>query len=48
MSGLTGIPLREIIREVWAFIGILIAALVLMILVPDVVLWLPRYFGYNG
>ena len=48
MSGLTGIPLRDIIREIWAFIAILIAALVLMILVPDVVLWLPRQFGYLG
>jgi TRAP-type transport system large permease protein len=48
MSGLTGIPLREIIREIWAFVGILIAALILMILVPDVVLWLPRLFGYQG
>jgi tripartite ATP-independent transporter DctM subunit len=48
MSGLTGISLRDIIREIWAFIGILIAALLLMIFLPDVVLWLPRYFGYNG
>jgi tripartite ATP-independent transporter DctM subunit len=48
MSGLTGIALRDIIREIWAFIGILIAALMLMIVLPDVVLWLPRYFGYNG
>jgi len=48
MSGLTGISLRDIIREIWAFIAVLIAALLLMILVPDLVLWLPRYFGYNG
>ncbi len=48
MSGLTGIPLREIIREVWAFIGILVAALLLMIFVPETVLWLPRLFGYKG
>ena len=48
MSGLTGIPLRDIIREIWAFIAILILVLLLMILVPDVVLWLPRQFGYSG
>jgi tripartite ATP-independent transporter DctM subunit len=48
MSGLTGIPLRDIIREIWGFIAILVAALLLMILVPDIVLWLPRYFGYKG
>ena len=48
MSGLTGIPLRDIIREIWSFIGILVAALLLMIFVPEVVLWLPRFFGYKG
>lgn len=48
MSGLTGIPLRDIIREIWAFIAILVAALLLMILVPDLVLWIPKYFGYKG
>ncbi len=48
INAVTGIPLKEIIREVWAFLGILIAALIFMILVPDVVLWLPRVFGYQG
>jgi tripartite ATP-independent transporter DctM subunit len=48
MSGLTGIPLRDIIREIWAFIAILVTVLLLMILVPDIVLWLPRQFGYGG
>ena len=48
MSGLTGIPLRDIIREIWAFIAILVGVLLLMILVPDLVLWLPRWFGYTG
>jgi tripartite ATP-independent transporter DctM subunit len=48
MSGLTGIPLRDIIREIWAFIAMLVAALLLMILVPGTVLWLPRLLGYEG
>jgi TRAP-type C4-dicarboxylate transport system permease large subunit len=48
MSGLTGIPLRDIIREIWSFIAILITALLLMIFIPDLVLWLPKYFGYKG
>lgn len=30
------------------FIGILIAALLLMIFVPETVLRLPRQFGYEG
>ncbi|APF36168.1 TRAP transporter large permease [Chelatococcus daeguensis] len=48
MNGLTGIPLRDIIREMWLFLFILLAALLLMILVPETVLWLPRQFGYTG
>jgi TRAP-type C4-dicarboxylate transport system permease large subunit len=48
INAVTGIPLREIIREVWAFLAVLIAALLLMILAPDLVLWLPRVFGYQG
>ena len=48
INAVTGIPLKEIIREVWAFLAVLIAALIVMILVPDIVLWLPRLFGYQG
>ena len=46
INATTGIPLRTIIKEIWPFIGVLIAALVLMILFPEIVLWLPRQFGY--
>ena len=48
INAVTGIPLKEIISEVWAFLGVLIAALLLLIMVPDIVLWLPRVFGYQG
>jgi tripartite ATP-independent transporter DctM subunit len=48
MSGLMRTPLAAIIREIWAFIGILLAALLIMTCVPDIVLWLPRQFGYEG
>ena len=48
INAVTGIPLKEIIREIWAFLAVLIAALLVMILVPEIVLWLPRMFGYQG
>ena len=48
INAVTGIPLKEIIGEIRAFLGILLAALLVMILVPDIVLWLPRLFGYQG
>jgi len=47
INSLTGIELASIIREMWAFIAILLAALLLMILVPDIVLWLPHTLGYS-
>ena len=48
INAVTGIPLKEIIREIWAFLGILLVALLAMILLPDIVLLLPRMFGYQG
>ncbi len=48
IDAVTGIPLKEIIREIWAFLFVLLVALLVMILVPDIVLWLPRMFGYQG
>jgi tripartite ATP-independent transporter DctM subunit len=48
INAVTGIPLREIIREVWPFLIVLIFALLLMIFFPGIVLALPRLFGYGG
>ncbi|WP_114286718.1 TRAP transporter large permease [Candidatus Halocynthiibacter alkanivorans] len=48
INAVTGIPLREIISEIWAFLAVLVVALLLMIFVPEIVLWLPRMFGYLG
>ena len=46
LSALTKIPLKEIIRETWALIGGMIAALALMVAFPAIVMWLPRALGY--
>jgi len=48
INGLTGIPPRDMIREIWPFLAILLVALAIMVLVPETVLWLPRQFGYQG
>lgn len=48
VNAVTGIPLKAMIAEIWPFIGVLVAALLAMILVPDIVLWLPRLLGYAG
>jgi TRAP-type C4-dicarboxylate transport system permease large subunit len=48
INAVTGISLREMIGEIWGFLGVLILALLVMILLPDLILWLPRAFGYPG
>ena len=48
INAVTDIPLREIIKEIWPFLGVLLIALFLTIIFPSIVLWLPRLFGYQG
>ncbi|MDP2699415.1 TRAP transporter large permease [Thalassospira sp.] len=48
LNGVTGIPLRDIIREIWPFVAILLVALIVLVVFPSMVLWLPRQFGYGG
>ena len=48
INAVTGIKLRDIISEIWAFLGVLLLALIVLILFPDLVLFLPRLFGYAG
>ncbi len=48
LNAVTGIRLSEIIREIWPFLIALLLALLVLVLWPDLVLWLPRQFGYAG
>ena len=48
INAVTGIPMREIISEIWLFFGVLIIALLSLIFFPDLVLWLPKLMGYTG
>lgn len=47
-SAVCKIPLGVIIREIWPFIFVLVVGLLLMVIFPEIVLWLPRQFGYRG
>jgi len=42
------VPLRHIVRDVMPFLFAMIAALLLVTFVPEISLWLPRRFGYEG
>jgi TRAP-type transport system large permease protein len=47
VNAVTGIPLKEMISEIWGFIAVLIVALFAMILFPEIVLFLPKLAGYK-
>jgi tripartite ATP-independent transporter DctM subunit len=48
INAVTGISLKEIINEIWAFLFMLIIALIIMMFSPNLILWLPRLVGYQG
>jgi tripartite ATP-independent transporter DctM subunit len=48
MTKVANVPLREIVREVMPFLGVMIVALLLVTYVPWISLFLPRLFGYTG
>jgi len=48
MVKITGLPLKDIVREVMPFLAVMIGALALITFVPDLVLFLPRMMGYQG
>jgi TRAP-type C4-dicarboxylate transport system permease large subunit len=48
MSNLTQTPIGDIFREVLPFVAALLVVLIAVTLLPDLVLALPRHFGYRG
>ncbi|NRB16872.1 MAG: TRAP transporter large permease [Rhodobacteraceae bacterium] len=46
MSGVTRVPMTELIRAVWPFVAVQYAVLVLCLIFPSIVTWLPRTLGY--
>lgn len=48
MTRISGAPVRDIIRDAMPFLGWMVFCLALITFFPDLVLWLPRMFGYQG
>lgn len=48
ITATTGIPFSKIVREIWIFLIPLMIVLAILIVFPDLVLWVPRIFGYKG
>ncbi|MEO8134872.1 MAG: TRAP transporter large permease [Betaproteobacteria bacterium] len=48
MTKIANVPLRDMVREVMPFLGVMLIALLLITYIPGFVLFLPRQFGYTG
>ena len=48
MTNISGAPVKDIIRDALPFLFWMIVCLLLITFIPDMVLWLPRMFGYQG
>jgi C4-dicarboxylate transporter, DctM subunit len=48
MNKIADVPLRDMVREVMPFLYVMMGALALITLVPDLTLALPRILGYKG
>lgn len=48
INGATGIPIKDIVIEGIPYLLSLLGSLMLVILFPELTLWLPRLFGYQG
>jgi len=48
MAKIADVSLAGLVREVMPFLAVMIAALALITLLPEAVLWLPRLGGYKG
>jgi C4-dicarboxylate transporter, DctM subunit len=48
MAKIANVSLAGLVREVMPYLAVMIAALAVITLVPDAVLYLPRLAGYKG
>ena len=42
------VPMRELVYSLWPFIALMYGVLVLCMLFPPIVTWLPRLLGYGA
>src|SRR5690606_4579491 len=48
MQRIANISMRELLRDVWPFLCVMLLALGLVTMFPQLVLWLPQLAGYKG
>ena len=45
-NALTGIPIKDMMKEGWLFLVMLLILLLAVTLIPEIILWLPQKMGY--
>jgi C4-dicarboxylate transporter DctM subunit len=48
MVKVTGVPLKDLVRELMPFLGVMMLVLALITYIPWLTLVVPRLFGYPG
>ena len=48
MVKIADVPLKDIVRDIVPFLAVMMGALAMITLIPDIVLFLPRLLGYQG
>ncbi|MBN9888759.1 TRAP transporter large permease [Salipiger abyssi] len=48
VTSITRAPIRDTIRHLLPFLALMIVGLAIITFLPDLVLWLPRLYGYKG
>jgi tripartite ATP-independent transporter DctM subunit len=48
MVRIAEVPMRDLVRDVLPFIGVMVLSLAIITFFPETVLWLPHLFGYQG
>jgi len=46
ISGITGIRVGSILREIWILLALMVISLFILVFVPQITLWLPEMAGY--
>jgi tripartite ATP-independent transporter DctM subunit len=46
ISGITGIKVGTILREIWLLLALMVVSLFILVFVPQITLWLPEMAGY--
>jgi C4-dicarboxylate transporter DctM subunit len=45
MSSVANVPIDQMIRQIWPFVGVVFLGLIIITFIPGISLWLPTFLG---